>query len=126
MLIIFFTVAGLWEPLESAQRLASLDEHIYRPHPTFQVWNDSRTGSAARAWLNWTQVELAKQSKTALSTVQDFEAGLRDTQPRNRATIQAALERRGIRFVNGKRGSGITFVKASTKTRARTGMTAEY
>ena len=74
--------------------------------------------SAARAWLNWTQVELAKQSKTALSTVQDFEAGLRDTQPRNRATIQAALERRGIRFVNGKRGSGITFVKASTKTRA--------
>ena len=34
---------------------------------------------------------------SAFDPVQDFEAGLRDTQPRNRARhILAALERRGI------------------------------
>jgi predicted transcriptional regulator len=69
---------------------------------------------AARGWLDWTQVELAKRSKIGLSTVQDFEAGSRNTQTRKRKAIQAVLEKRGIRFLNS-RTLGITFVNPSRK-----------
>jgi len=64
--------------------------------------------------------ELAKRSKTALSTVQDFEAGLRDTQASNRAAIQAALERRGILFLDsGTLGRLCKAVAGETKLARR-------
>jgi predicted transcriptional regulator len=73
---------------------------------------------AARAWLDWSQAELAKKAKVGLSTLIEFEHGCRDTRTAKRIAIQTALEKRGIRFLNAG-ALGIAFVKPSRKKRAK-------
>lgn len=65
---------------------------------------------AARAWLNWSQDELAKQAEVALSTVRDFEKGDREPISHNIQAIQRTLEAGGIQFESGAHAlSGIKF-----------------
>jgi transcriptional regulator with XRE-family HTH domain len=65
---------------------------------------------AARAWLNWSQEELAKEAEVALSTVRDFERGDREPIGHNIQAIQRALEAGGIEFQSGAHSlSGIKF-----------------
>jgi ribosome-binding protein aMBF1 (putative translation factor) len=72
---------------------------------------------AARAWLAWSQDDLAKTSGVGLSTLRDFEGGKREPIANNRKAIQAALEREGFGFStalddDGKPyACGITFSK---------------
>jgi transcriptional regulator with XRE-family HTH domain len=66
---------------------------------------------AARAWLNLTQSDLADAADVALSTLKDFEGGRRVPIANNLAAIQAALEKRGISFVDGEKTCGITYAK---------------
>ncbi|MGB7246864.1 MAG: helix-turn-helix transcriptional regulator, partial [Methylovirgula sp.] len=47
------------------------------------------------------QADLANVAGVSHSTVRDFEKGRRDPIPNNLRAIQAALEARGIAFVNG-------------------------
>jgi DNA-binding transcriptional regulator YiaG len=54
---------------------------------------------AARAWLNWTQQELARRAGVGLSTVRDFEKGERTPIPNNQLAIQRAIEAAGIKLV---------------------------
>ena len=63
---------------------------------------------AARAWLDWSQTELAERSQLSLATVKDFERGKRIPHPNNLAAIRVALQSAGISFVDGE-PSGITF-----------------
>lgn len=51
---------------------------------------------AARAWLGWTQAELAERAKVGLSTVKEFEAGRRTPIENNLAAMHAALTSQGI------------------------------
>jgi transcriptional regulator with XRE-family HTH domain len=63
---------------------------------------------AARAWLNWTQQELAQRAGVGLSTVRDFETGERTPIPNNLAAIRRAIELAGIEFFDaGGVASGI-------------------
>lgn len=63
---------------------------------------------SARAWLNWSQEELAGRAQVALSTVRDFEKGTRTPIKNNLDAIQAALEVAGVRLVSdGDKTSGI-------------------
>ena len=57
---------------------------------------------AARAWLNWSQEQLASNSNVALSTVRSFEKAEADYEPmaNNIAAMQTALERGGIEFTS--------------------------
>jgi ribosome-binding protein aMBF1 (putative translation factor) len=73
---------------------------------------------AARAWLAWSQADLAKAAKVGQSTVKDFEGGKREPIANNRRAIQTVLEREGFGFPVALDGdetyaSGITFHKRS-------------
>lgn len=59
---------------------------------------------AARAWLGWSQAELAKRAAVGLSTVQDFERGLRTPIANNIAAIRRVIEVAGIRLVFDRHG----------------------
>jgi DNA-binding transcriptional regulator YiaG len=63
---------------------------------------------AARGWLDWSQGDLATAAHVSLSTVRDFEKGRRVPIENNLAAMKAALELRGMGFVDGKT-LGITF-----------------
>jgi len=60
---------------------------------------------AARAWLGWSQLELAKRAGVSLSTVQDFERGQRTPIANNIAAMRRAIEAAGIRLVFDKNGA---------------------
>ena len=54
---------------------------------------------AARAWLNWSQDELATKSQVSNSTLRDFEAGRRVPIANNLLAIRRALEGAGMQFL---------------------------
>jgi len=61
---------------------------------------------AARALLDWTQVDLAAAANIALPTVKRFETGVRVPIPVVKAAIVRALEDAGIEFIPAKNGKG--------------------
>jgi len=73
---------------------------------------------AARAWLDWSQEELAAKASVSLSTVRDFEKGRRDPIPNNLAAMKAALESAGIAFVDDDGTLGIAFAKRAKRRSA--------
>ncbi len=68
---------------------------------------------AARALLDWGQLQLASAANLGESTVRDFEKGRRVPSTNNLAAIRAALEAAGVIFVdeNGE-GPGVRLRKA--------------
>jgi DNA-binding transcriptional regulator YiaG len=66
---------------------------------------------AARAWLDWSQDELAAKASVSLSTVRDFEKGRRVPIANNLTAMRVALETVGIEFVDDAKASGISFSK---------------
>jgi ribosome-binding protein aMBF1 (putative translation factor) len=66
---------------------------------------------AARAWLDWSQEELAAKASVSLSTVRDFEKKRRVPISNNLTAMKAVLEKAGISFVDSDGASGITFAK---------------
>jgi ribosome-binding protein aMBF1 (putative translation factor) len=59
---------------------------------------------AARAWLGWSQQELAQRARVGLSTVKDFERGDRKPIVNNLEAMRRAIETAGISLIeeNGK------------------------
>lgn len=53
---------------------------------------------AARAWLDWSQDDLAKLAHLSLSTVRDFEKGRRAPIVNNLEAIRRAFEAKGVSF----------------------------
>ena len=56
---------------------------------------------AARALLDWSQQDLAREARVALSTVADFERAARQPITNNLAAMRNALERAGLLFERG-------------------------
>jgi len=62
---------------------------------------------AARAWLSWSQTELAEKSSVGLSTVKSFEGGVRTPIANNLSAMQRALESAGVEMIFGEGGKAI-------------------
>jgi transcriptional regulator with XRE-family HTH domain len=60
---------------------------------------------AARGWLGWSQVELAKRANVSVGTVRNFEQGLKIPVPNNITAIRRAIEAAGIRLVFDENGA---------------------
>ena len=74
---------------------------------------------AGRAWLSWSQKDLAKKARVGLYYVKDFEGERRTPIEAAQTAMRVALEREGIGFpfaddgCGGKTASGITYSKTS-------------
>jgi ribosome-binding protein aMBF1 (putative translation factor) len=79
--------------------------------PTYLCLMLPEQSRAARAWLDWSQDELAAKASVSLSTVRDFEKGRRVPIANNLTAMKAALESGGIAFVDEGDSSGISYVK---------------
>ena len=69
---------------------------------------------AARAWLDWSQEQLAAKASVSLSTVRDFEKGRRVPIANNLTAMRVALEGAGIAFVDGAT-PGITYKRTKRR-----------
>jgi transcriptional regulator with XRE-family HTH domain len=58
---------------------------------------------AARALLDWTQLDLAKAAGLGVSTAIDFERERRQVSAEATAAMQRVLQKAGVEFTNGKR-----------------------
>lgn len=61
----------------------------------------ARQSRAARAWLGWSQADLAKEAGCGTRTVMDFERDARNTATGSQALMRMAFEREGVEFVDG-------------------------
>lgn len=66
---------------------------------------------AARAWIDWSQDDLARAASVSLSTVRDFEKGRRVPIVNNLTAMRAALEARGAQFSLDGETLGISFAR---------------
>lgn len=53
---------------------------------------------AARAWLNWSQQDLSARANIGLSTIRQFENGLRKPIANNLLAMRRAFEEAGVTF----------------------------
>ena len=60
---------------------------------------------AARAWLGWSQQELARRARVGVSTVKDYERGGRRPMTNNLIAMQQAIEEAGIRLTFRNNGT---------------------
>lgn len=74
---------------------------------------------SARAWLGWSQAELAERAKVGQSTVKDFEAGKRTPIQATLGAMRAVLEAEGIGFPFAL-DSGETYACGITFSRRKT------
>jgi hypothetical protein len=69
---------------------------------------------ASRAWLGWTQQELATRAEVALNTIREFEAGRRKLNFHSHRQVGFAISNGGLRFLwRGERPIGIYMPEAS-------------
>jgi transcriptional regulator with XRE-family HTH domain len=70
---------------------------------------------AARAWLGWTQAELAERAQVGLSTIKDFEGKARTPIANNLQAILKALEAGGMQMLFDAKGAPVGVALASYK-----------
>jgi transcriptional regulator with XRE-family HTH domain len=59
---------------------------------------------AARAWLGWSQEELAKRSNVSVNTVRNFERGQKTLHFNSIAAMRQAIEVAGIQLLFNENG----------------------
>jgi len=66
---------------------------------------------AARGWLGWSQVELARRANVSERTVQVFESGQRMPHANSIASMRRAIEAAGIRLVFDRTGAAVGILR---------------
>ena len=67
---------------------------------------------AARAWLKWSQKNLADRSEVRLSIVRGFESNQRTPNPNNLHAMQSAFEGVGLAMIFGNDGTPLGIGRA--------------
>jgi DNA-binding XRE family transcriptional regulator len=62
---------------------------------------DAMQCRAARAMLQWTQADLAREASVSAMTIRSFETGQTVPQRATVAVLQLALEKAGVEFIDG-------------------------
>ena len=70
---------------------------------------------AARAWLIWSQDDLAKRASVGLSTLKDFESGKRLPIRNNIEAVRRVLEGAGIGLLSDESGRPCGITTAATR-----------
>ena len=70
---------------------------------------------AARAWLGWSQDDLAKRASVGLSTLKDFENGKRSPMRNNIEAVRRVLEGAGIGLLSDENGHPCGITTAATR-----------
>jgi transcriptional regulator with XRE-family HTH domain len=71
---------------------------------------------AARALLDWSQLDLAKQSRVGVVTIRQLEAGVHDPRPATLQVVRQALERAGVEFIDENGGGAGVRLKKPGRT----------
>src|SRR5271165_3601376 len=66
---------------------------------------------AARGWLGWSQIELARRANVSQRTVQSFERGQNVPHRNSIAAMRRAIEMAGILFLFGETGDAAGIVR---------------
>lgn len=87
----------------------------------FMIMLAPEQSRAARAWLDWSQEQLAERANVSLSTVRDFEKGRRSPIANNMLAMEQALRQAGITLVHDKEGqaAGITLARLDAQSPGR-------
>ena len=93
-----------------ATEIVAVDAVRGRSYPPEMTPEQSR---AARAWLEWSQQELASAAGVSLSTVRDYEKGRTVPIQATLAAMRTALEAQGIEIVNDGARLGVAGPKRS-------------
>jgi ribosome-binding protein aMBF1 (putative translation factor) len=72
---------------------------------------------AARAWLDWSQFELAAKAQVSASTIRDFEAGRRIPHINNLAAIRRVFEDAGISPIFSDKGEAKGIIRTADLTK---------
>ena len=70
---------------------------------------------AARAWLGWSQLELAKRAGVSLSTVQDFGRGQKTPIANNIAAMRRVIETAGIKLLFDETGADAGIIRQGVR-----------
>jgi transcriptional regulator with XRE-family HTH domain len=70
---------------------------------------------AARGWLGWSQLELARKANVSLRTIAAFERGEQEPRPNNLIAIRRAVEAGGIRLLFDKNGTAAGILRYGAK-----------
>ena len=71
----------------------------------------SKQCKSARAYLGWSQQELADKVRVVQKTITDFERGVTTPQRRIAEDIKTIFQEAGIKFENDKEGQGTKLLK---------------
>jgi len=66
---------------------------------------------AARAFLGWSQQQLADKVRVVQKTITDFERGITNPQRRIAEDIRTILQEAGVQFENDDEGQGAKLLK---------------
>ena len=71
---------------------------------------------AARGWLDWSQTDLSKRANIGLSTIRQFENGIRTPITNNMLAMRRAFEQAGITLTDEPAGIVYAGTSASSDT----------
>src|SRR3954470_15764999 len=70
---------------------------------------------AARGWLGWSQVELARRANVSVGTVNSFESGQKTPLPNNLSALRRAVEDEGLRLLFDQNGEAVGIAAGDTE-----------